>query len=436
VEIVGSGQAYAALEIRYADGSDVSGLAVRGAGAGIYASGGMNVVVRDVWIHDTAGIGLVVDHDIGASTAQLRGALVENAHAIGVWIRGASATIEASAVRGTKAADGTARGISVELDAERAVRASVALRGSVVERNEEQGIFVAGADLVADGVVIRDTQPQPKPAFSGRGMTVTNQPGTTVRGSAEVRRTVVERNRELGILASGSDLVLDAATFRDMLPLAAGQRGWGVALQAAPMSEVAAAGKITRTKIERCQEAGVVVISSQATIEQVSVRDMAPGAAGKGRGTGMIFQDNADSEVPSQAVVRASRIERVHEVGIAVLGADVLIDRTAVSAVAPRAIDEALGDGVSVARFQAPSRVTLTASRIEGAVRAGLSAFGAAAAVAGTTFECDGFDIHGEPYLGQAASFEDVGGNVCGCSGALRPCRQLSVHLSPPMPVP
>jgi hypothetical protein len=72
--------------------------------------------------------------------------------------------------------------------------------------------------------------------------------------------------------------------------------------------------------------------------------------------------------------------------------------------------------------------------------RAGMANFGAFSRLAGNIFQCNAFDLAGEPWdpnsppaVGYA--FEDAGLNTCGCPSGSDQCVTQSAGLAPPEPI-
>ena len=81
--------------------------------------------------------------------------------------------------------------------------------------------------------------------------------------------------------------------------------------------------------------------------------------------------------------------------------------------------------------------VTVTGTRIENSARAGLSNFGGEAVIGSNHFDCNAFDLNGETkYLGKSLpfSFENLGGNTCGCGSEQSHCKIVSSALEAPPP--
>ena len=94
------------------------------------------------------------------------------------------------------------------------------------------------------------------------------------------------------------------------------------------------------------------------------------------------------------------------------------------------------GDGVVVIHTpQAEANAHITALRVEGSARAGISNFGAKVALGATVLTCSAFDMEGEPVSNQPYAFQNLGGNACGCPVATDTCEALSTGIEAPQPV-
>src|SRR5262249_44596932 len=68
---------------------------------------------------------------------------------------------------------------------------------------------------------------------------------------------------------------------------------------------------------------------------------------------------------------------------------------------------------------------------IEGSLRAGVSNFGSSISLGDSVLDCNKIHLDSEVYDGKNASFEDLGGNACGCGGAAVPCVALTSFVEP-----
>jgi hypothetical protein len=141
------------------------------------------------------------------------------------------------------------------------------------------------------------------------------------------------------------------------------------------------------------------------------------------------------AQQPANATIRASAVQRQHDVGIFVAAATATLEGVLVEETAPRALDGGFGDGIavfSVMLLPVPGTVVVSASRIAGNARAGISSFGGHLELGTTRLDCNLIDLDGEDNEGSAASFMDLGKNGCGCGDASTGCQVLTSGLTPP----
>ena len=100
----------------------------------------------------------------------------------------------------------------------------------------------------------------------------------------------------------------------------------------------------------------------------------------------------------------------------------------------PNGHDE-YGHGVVVVSDTVPTSVSITATHVDHSALAALAAWGAHAALGGSTLTCQAFDMNSETYATKPATLEDRGGNLCGCPEATGSCKALSQGLEPPLPL-
>jgi hypothetical protein len=108
------------------------------------------------------------------------------------------------------------------------------------------------------------------------------------------------------------------------------------------------------------------------------------------------------------------------------------VEATLVRDTKPRPSDGRFGDGIIAHGLFAPANLSIHASRIENSARAGIASFGSFVSLSDSRVQCAGFDLEGEILDGQNFSFDDGGGNACGCPTADHPCAVVSTNLDPP----
>jgi hypothetical protein len=310
--------------------------------------------------------------------------LLESATQYGVFISGCVTTIDATVVRGTQPfADQTAGfGIYVDDNPQFRVRANTTIKGSLVDGNRTVGVLVQGSDVTIEATVVRNTQPQASDQVAGRGIEVQNDPGTGARTKATIRASIVEDNRDIGLIVNGSDATIEATVVR-------------------------------------------------GTQLQMSDRRF---------GSGVVVQTDASTQAQASATVDACVIAHNRSGGLVVVGADASITGTIVDDTLQQASDGTLGDAIIVSRnMRAPgvaTTATISGCAIGDSTRAGVSNFGAQVSIDGTSLNCNVIDLDGEPNGGQGYSFDlSGGGDACGCDGGTSQCQVLSSGLAPPQPI-
>ncbi len=417
-----------------ADGTELHDLAVTSTTDGIGVSGSMQVVLDRIWLHDTTGQGINAQNAFGETELALRRSLVERTHSAAFLIRAIDVTIEESVLRDTQAAPNGSFGdaVAVRHDASGPTPARVSVRSSVIERSRDAGITIEASEVTVDATVIRDTEPEASSADFGFGITTSD--GTGLRASVAVRGSVLERNHAAAIFLTGADATVETTTIRDTLPLAASGAGRGIEVAPSASGEPARA-TVRSTLVERSVGCGVLVSGGDATLEATLVRDTQAALDGNfGRGVQVQphkLEGQATTGRVGSLAMRGCAVERSVDVGLSIVSAGATIDGTLVRDVAARA-DGLQGDGISVFADVGPASVVVQGSRIESAARAGFASFGGSMSIGTTTLSCNPIALDGEEYGGQPYAFEDLGGNACVCDGVEEVCSVQSASLTPP----
>ncbi|HZO12260.1 MAG TPA: hypothetical protein VFB62_03350, partial [Polyangiaceae bacterium] len=120
-------------------------------------------------------------------------------------------------------------------------------------------------------------------------------------------------------------------------------------------------------------------------------------------------------------------VEATSGFGVMVAGASATIDALLVHGT-PGANE---GDGILAVTLESAAHAELTRTRVEQWKRAGISSFGADIVLGSSVLECNTIQLDGELHQ-SGFTFEDAGGNVCGCNGETSPCKVVSSNLEPP----
>jgi len=442
VQIVGQGNAVGPLLILSgASGTEVVGLAATtdASPLTVGVSGAEDVILERLWIHDASGRGVNVEDALGPTSLTLRHTLVEKNRELGLFVATSAVALDGTVIRDTLPAQGSFNGgvgMSVQGNPATGDPATVMVSASLIERNQDAGVLVAGSSATIEGTVVRDTLPRQSDQGSGRGINAQPNPATGTPAIVTVSTSRVERNHEVGVYVSGSTATIEGTVVRDTLPQQSDlSSGRGINVQADPDTAAPSTVTLATSLFERNHDLGVYVSGSAATIGGVVARDTLPRQSDQTRGRGIGVQADLFTAAPATATISASLVERNHDVGIIVAGAAATIEGTVVRDTMPRVSDALFGDGIAVFSVLAPASGVVSGSVSEANARAGLSSFGADVSVGGLRLMCNAIDLAGEPHAETPFSFNDLGDNLCGCEQDSSPCKAISAGLAPPEPI-
>jgi hypothetical protein len=425
VEIVGTGADVAAIIIiNGASGSDVHGIALRGAANGVIVSGAEQVLLEQVWIHDNAGRGVELSAQLGATSATVVASLLEKNYEFAVAAYSSAVTVHASAIRDTvpNTAGLHGRGLNCVGDVLNQSGPSVCeLIGSLLERQSEAGMYVGGSEGVVEASVIRDTM-QNTPGLGGRGLAFEDALPSLVRSS------LLQGNREVGLFNAGGVLTVEATVVRSTL--ASEEASSGVLVQDFPNSAGRAHLDLVASLVDANYGNAVVVIGADIIVDASVLRDSVPAPDDNGRG--LIVTFDLETMVGASGVVRFSRFTRNSEVSLGGAGSTLTLYGTLIEDTFATSAG-LYGDGVvldAVPQLAASIQVDWTAVR--GSTRAGVSNFGALVSLGNTQIVCGAFALNGEDKSDADYLYEDRGGNTCGCPEPNAQCTVVSASLEPP----
>jgi uncharacterized protein DUF1565 len=382
------------------------------------------------------------------SSVTVRRTVLDDNHEIGLFLHGSEATVEDLVVRGTlpQPADLEAgHGVTVQDDATTGLRGTLAFRGGMVERSHDVGVFVGGSDATLERVVVRATLPSALDATGGVGVYVVSDPVTSQPGIAVLRTSLVEDNHTTALYVGGSDATVEGVVLRRTLPQESdGASGRGIHVRNAEQGGRGSA-RIRGSIVDANHDVGVFVGGSDVSFEGSIVSGTLPRAFDGSSGSGLIVQVScegamvADCPNPQRSTVSVSAavLADNHETAMLVVVSDATVDAVVARATKPRPSDGAFGDGVAVAAalirgVPYPASAIVTRMRVAANGRAGIASFGGTVTVADVELSCNGFDLEGEVYAGIPFTFDDVGGNQCGCPDPTGVCVARSVGLAPP----
>jgi hypothetical protein len=156
------------------------------------------------------GVGVQNNLETGApSTLSVRSSLVEETHDHGIIVVGSVATLEASLVRNSGKV-----GVVAKAEPEKGLLSTLSVRASLVEQAHALGIFVEGSEATMETSVVRGTQPDAD-GFFGRGVNVQSEPTTGMPATFHMHASLVEQSLEAAVAILDSTATLDACLLRD-----------------------------------------------------------------------------------------------------------------------------------------------------------------------------------------------------------------------------
>jgi hypothetical protein len=336
VEIVGpTALPFAAVQVfTAAHGSEIHAVALTGAGLGLTAL--VDVRAEHLWIHDTAGLGVVVQRDLGD--------------------------------------------VALELN------------DSLIERTVDVAIFVTGNAVTMDRTAVRDTFLDAQ-GLSGKAFSLRETGG--IAGVAVVRGCLFERAREGAIAVVNSDALIEASVIRDTLPRDDGSLGRGLSLEGDLMSSTARATLVS-SLLAGNTELGALVAGAELVMVDTTVRDTLPAADDQGLGRGIHAQKNQLNQ--SLLTIEHSLIDANFEAGLSAWESIVTLRSSIVRSTAPEVRDGDAGDGIVL--WDQAAQLTLLDSLVDSNARAGVSNFGGSAVIGNTRLRCNVVDLDGEAVPG------------------------------------
>jgi hypothetical protein len=434
VELASTETMWGALELH--GNVEIRGLSISGGAHGITIGGGSVAKISAVRVHDTGRIGIAIGApgDSGAR-ATIERVLIERSVEHGVLVYGSELTLGDTVIRDIASRMGKqGSGISIEEDHEKALSSTATIRRVLVERAHDVGVVALGSTASIAGSIIRGTRARPSDLGAGMGVASMRHPKTMKPSSVTISGSFIEDNTHANVYVFGSSVAIDRTVLQKARPRESTKCcGDGIAALEATVD-------VKRSLVAAHRNTGIVAVASKATLEDTIVRDTIAATDGKsGYGVGAMIGGATGSTV----TLLRCRIARNQGAAVAAFGSAVRIEGSALVDTTVKE-NSTFGDGLFVTAWlddagTYPASADVSKTVIAKNARASIFVRGARVSIAESSLTCNGFDIEtsnqigitgsGAPILGDF-SIDDRGGVSCGC-GSSRRCRAEVSSLEP-----
>jgi len=223
-------------------------------------------------------------------------------------------------------------------------KASLTMRRSLIERAKKFGLVATAATVQVEASVVRGTA-LATGAKGGEGLVAQIDPDTRAPSVFGVRGSVIEGNASFGVLAIGSTVDLDGCVLLANRAEGEGGVGGGAFAQAAVETGDPSTVSIKRSLLSGNEVQGVGVKRSTLLVERSVIRDTG------GRTSDGIGGPGVQVTIDASATVLDSVLERNHHAGALLIGGRLVLEGVIVRDTAAILANGMLGIGVG-AQFE------------------------------------------------------------------------------------
>ncbi|MFH2008624.1 MAG: right-handed parallel beta-helix repeat-containing protein [bacterium] len=351
-------------------------------------------VVRDSRIEQSSGLrgfGIDAQCNLSPSTCgevSIANSLISGNTDLGISSVGVDVTITASVVRDTASRSGGlfGRGILAQCDSLLAVCPTLQVTDSLIAANHDVGIFTSGGTTTITSTVIRDTLPRGS-GEGGRGLGAQCDPFVGSCGGVTIVSSLIAGNRGLGVHTAGEELTVIDSVVRDTRSWEDGSFGRGIGAECNNTLGICGGLSITNSLIAGNRDLGIFAEGVAVTLTSSVVRDTEPALLDGALGRGIAVQCDADFQTCGSLDVVSSLISGNADLGLHVLGAEVVVTDSVIRDTVPAPLDGQVGRGINVqcsSDVGVCGNLSVTGSLISGNRGGGVVALGPDATVTNT----------------------------------------------------
>jgi hypothetical protein len=353
--------------------------------AGIHLSGVAAEVVGSVVSNQGTGAelsgrgisGICDPQGNGCGALAVRSSLVSRNHEAGIAVAGPETVITGSVVQGTLPNEqgNEGRGINAQCSDTEPACGSLTVTGSVIADNSDHGLFVAGPDVTVTDTVVHSTTPVGTHSV-GRGLEVICYGDSGVCSTVTLTGDVFTSNTDVAVALIGATATMTGCLVRDTRPNGEGAFGRGVIAQCDPFTGVCGQLEIATSLVDRNETNGIFAAAVPMVLRGVTVRETRQNLTGRfGGDDGQGVFAMCDPLLLRCATLELTGcvVRSSFVAGIGVQSVSGRVESSVVDLVEPRLKDGFYGYGVQVEGVsdEAPVTFHITRSLIQSADLAG-----------------------------------------------------------------
>lgn len=312
---------FPALVVLDADDSELHQLAVTALVNGVSIHGSTGVLVDSLWVHDTGKHAFYVGGSYGIAELTIRDTLIERAAQRAIRIEGSEVLVERSAIRDTQEMDSA--GAAVWVVNWEGDEARVTLRELLMTQNRQAAVVLYNAETLVEDCQIQDTLV----AADGRAIGIAVQPEDATRPNLTVRRSVVRDSAYAGVIVSSTNATIEDTTIRDTEPSGEAP-GIGLNVIPWPNSEHRTELSLVRSVVERNPSTDMFVGVADVLVEASSLGSGIPNELG--HAIPLQIAQGPGEQPQASVEVRSSVLHDGAMFGVYVAGAKLHMDATVV----------------------------------------------------------------------------------------------------------
>jgi len=358
---------YATLGIS-SKGVTISGLTIKGASFGVDLTDA-GVTLSQVIISGCKKEGIVAR----GSTLVVRDSLIKENASTGVWAyRGSTATIERTAIVDTLPQQSGAFGGALYIGVDDDTRdSSLTLRDSIIARNTSTAITIISAKATIERTIIRDTLPEALSGTGGNAVIARVGKYRTKGSELKISDCLVAANRSGGIFLGGTNATIARTVVRDTKETKKLLKGgYGIQVNTYGKMKSPSTLLLSDSVVSNNKDAGVQMINSTATIRQSIIEGTSSNPEFGLRGSGIAVDNDDAAAKPSVLTAEDVLLKGNSSAGLVVLSSTASLKRVVVRDTRPRGSDKMQGIGIlaissSSITAKIPSKLTMKDCLVE-----------------------------------------------------------------------